>query len=348
VQSHRNLLTGCDTVYSYLGYRDDDRIVCLIPWGFDYGYGQLLSTLCRGLTHILLAAANPFAVCEATAAHHASIFPGVPSVFTYLFRGVSPIRMTNLESVRLVTNTGGTIPGGVLDDMIGAFERAKIVLNYGLTESYRSTYLPPSLLKTHRNSIGRPIPGVDIAIVGEDGRIAAPGEIGEIVHRGNGIFLGYWGNAEATGKALRSDPLLPKEAPDSKALYTGDLGYRDDEGFIYFKGRRDQQLKSMGVRVSPGEVEAILQETSLLRGVAVFGLPHELIGDAVMCAYEAMPGGTDIAATLQKHARITMSAYMQPREYFPFESLPKTPNGKIDYVAIRQICREKSVFTRQA
>ena len=346
VQPHSNLLIGCDTVSSYLRYKDADRIVCPIPWAFDYGYGQLLSTLCRGLTHILPAAANPFALCDAIASHSATVLPGLPSWFAYLFRGVSPIKSAKLSTIRLVTNTGGTIPAGVLDDMMIAFEHADIVLNYGLTETYRSTSLPPSLLKAHRNSIGRAIPGVDILIVREDGRIAGPGEEGEIVHRGNGVFLGYWGNTEATEKTLRADPLLPPEAPNAKALYTGDLGYKDDEGFVYFRGRRDHQLKSMGVRVSPGEVEAILHHTRLLRHVAVFGLPHEFIGDAVMCAFEPMPGEADVVTKLQTHARKGMSPYMQPREYFLFETLPKTPSGKIDYVAIRRICREKSNFVR--
>jgi acyl-CoA synthetase (AMP-forming)/AMP-acid ligase II len=342
VQSHRNLMIGCDTVRAYLGYRADDRILCPIPWSFDYGYGQLLTTACHGLTQILLEKTNPFALCHAIEAHKPTVLPGIPSGFTYLFRGVSPVRSTDLSSVRIVTNTGGTIPAGVLDDMVAAFPTADIVLNYGLTESYRSTYLPPSLLKTRRASIGLPIPGVDIVIVREDGRLAAPYETGQIVHRGNCVFLGYWGNPEASSKSLRPDPLCPPEAGAFiKALYTGDLGHKDEQGFVYYHGRLDHQMKSMGVRVNPGEVEAILYESDLVRGVAVFSFPHDLVGDMIVAAFEPAGSDPDVILKLQQHARSSMSSYMQPQEFFPFASLPKTPSGKVDYVAIKKVVERR-------
>jgi acyl-coenzyme A synthetase/AMP-(fatty) acid ligase len=347
VQSHANLLIGCDTVHAYLGYQADDRIVCPVQWSFDYGYGHLLTTLCHGLTHILPKTNEPFALCAAIDAHKPTVLPGTPSWFGYLFRGVSPVRTTDLSSIRIVTNTGGTIPSGILDDMLVAFSHAKIFLNYGLTETYRSSYLDPALVQTHRNSVGQPMPGVDIQIIRDDGTPALPGELGEIVHRGNCICLGYWGDPEATAKALRPDPLLPAEATAAaKTLYTGDFGYKDEDGFLYYRGRRDHQIKSMGVRVSPGEIEAILHDSRLVGNIAVFGLPHDIIGDAVMAAFEPLSGDSETVMRLKSYARQTMSPHMQPREYFPFERLPATPTGKIDYVTLRKICREQSTFLR--
>ena len=160
-----------------------------------------------------------------------------------------------------------------------------------------------------------------------------------IVHRGNCIFLGYWGNPTASAKVLRADPLSPTGAPGGpRSVFTGDLGYRDDAGLLYFKGRRDHLIKSMGVRVSPGEVEALLHDSGLVRNVAVFGLASEMIGEFVAAAIEPLDSAEMPTNDLKKFARTCMSPQMQPREYFPFDQLPKTPSGKVDYTSLRQIC----------
>ena len=341
-QSHRNLLGGCDTVYAYLRYEPQDKIVCPIPWSFDYGYGQLLSTLCHGLTQILPETRNPFGLCAAIEKNTPSILPGIPSWFTSLFRGISPIFETDVSSIRLVTNTGGTIPRGVLDDMLDFFHKSEFVLNYGLTETYRSSFLPPELVRERADSIGKAIPGVDIVVVREDGSLAKPGEIGELVHRGNGIFLGYWGDEANSAKVLRDDPVSPANSfIGHKAVFTGDLGVKDEAGFLYYKGRRDHLIKSMGVRVSPGEVEALLNESGIVRDVAVFGLASEMIGEFVAVAVESLDSKPVPINALKNYARGCMSPQMQPREYFCFDKLPKTPSGKPDYPLLKKICDEK-------
>lgn len=335
-QSHGNLIVGCETVGAYLGYRDDDRLLCPIPWSFDYGFGQLLSTGLLGLTCILPTKPNPFALCEAITRHRPTIFPGLPSWFTYLLRGVSPFADTDISSLRMVTNTGGTIPRPVFEDMLQAFEHCEIVLNYGLTESYRSTYLHPSLVRDKPGSIGKPMPGVDIVVVRDDGSVAEAGEIGELVHRGNCVFMGYWGDPEATARSLRQDPVAPEGCPEvRRALFTGDLGWRDEHGFLFFKGRADHQLKSMGVRVSPGEIEDLLFQSGLVVEVAVFGVSNDLIGDEVFAAVVPAPGTEGVARALDRHARKVMSPHMMPRKYLVKTELPKTHSGKTDYVALK-------------
>ncbi len=336
-QSHGNLIRGCDAVGGYLGLRHDDRLLCPIPWSFDYGYGQLLSTILLGVTHILPTAANPFAICEAITRHRPTVLPGIPSLFTYLLRGVSPFRDTDLSSVRLVTNTGGTIPGPVLDDLLELLGDRRIVLNYGLTETYRTAFLDPRWIRERPDSIGHGIPGVEVAVVREDGSRADPGEIGEIIHRGDYICLGYWNDPEATRRAVRPDPLAPA-GPDEppRALYTGDLGMIDEDGFLYFKGRRDHQLKSMGVRVSVGEVEELLHQSGLVREAAVIGVKHEMIGDEIWAIVVAREGVEKLVPQLKEFAKEQMSAYMTPRRYVVLDELPKTRTGKTDYPLLRE------------
>jgi acyl-coenzyme A synthetase/AMP-(fatty) acid ligase len=233
-------------------------------------------------------------------------------------------------------NTGGTIPAPVLDRMPEAFAHAAVVLNYGLTETYRTSYLPPEQFASHRHTIGRAIPGVQVAIVRDDGTLAEPGEPGQIVHRGDFVCLGYWNDPHATAAAIRPDPLAPQDQTDPPgAMFTGDLGMIDEQGMLHFLGRRDNMLKSMGVRVCPGEVEELLWDSGLVSQCAVFGRKHDLLGDEIWAAVVPKRPGDDPTTSLKAYARQAMSPFMQPRRYIVKMDLPKTTTGKIDYPALR-------------
>jgi len=335
VQSHANLAWGCGAVGKALGYRPDDRLLCAIPWAFDYGWGHLLTTLLLGITHILPDGRSSLAICEAIARHRPTILPGVPSLFGNMIRGITPISGVDLSSVRLVTNTGSKIPPSLFEEMLGLFERADISLNYGLTETYRSATLPFALAREVPDSVGFALPGAAIAVIDEEGRECAPGETGEIVHRGQGAFLGYWGDRERTAQSLRADPLwnAPGIAP-APAVFTGDLGWKDDAGLLYIKGRRDRQIKSMGVRVSPDEVEQLIDATGLVAEIAIIARPHDIVGDQIVAVYSPKQAGSDPVRELKHAARATMSPFMQPMAWICLDRLPRTPSAKIDYPAL--------------
>jgi acyl-CoA synthetase (AMP-forming)/AMP-acid ligase II len=249
-----------------------------------------------------------------------------------LLQGVSPFRDTDLSSIRVITNTGGTIPPTVLNELIRLFDKKQFFLNYGLTESYRTSYLPPSLLREKPSSIGYAIPGVDVLIVQEDGTVAPPGVAGEILHRGDYLFLGYWGDPDATARALRPDPLAPKDCPNpSLVLHTGDYGYFDKDGALYYLGRRDRLLKSMGVRVTPGQVEELLYLSELVSEAAVFGKAHDILGHEIWAAIVPKEGVTSVKERISEYSRRVMSEHMLPRRYMIKTELPKTTTGKVDY-----------------
>ncbi|GGH24711.1 AMP-dependent synthetase [Alsobacter metallidurans] len=337
-QSHANLVAGCQMVAGHLGLTIEDRILCPIPWSFDYGYGQLLTTVLLGVTQILPEARGGVAICNAISSGKPTVFAGIPSIFALLTRGVSPLRGTDLRSLRLIMNTGGKIPPAIFADMAGVFNGAKFSLNYGMTETYRTAGLPVDLADRYPESVGFAYPGVSVAIIREDGTEAAIDEMGEIVHRGVGVFLGYWGDPSATEKVRRPDPLWRYPGVDApKAVFSGDLGWKDASGLLYVKCRRDRLVKSMGVRVSPDEVEELLRGTGLVADAIVFGLPHDLIGEQVVAAVVAADEGSDPLPELKAAARRIMSPYMQPRAYRSFQSFPLTPNGKPDVPRIRAL-----------
>lgn len=336
-QSHENLLWGADAVAATVGLLQDDRILCAIPWAFDYGWGQLLSTVLRGAAQILPGSRNPFAICAAIEARRPTVLPAVPSLLASLTRGVSPIRDTDIGSIRLITNTGSRIPQSLFPEILEVFPQAAISLNYGLTETYRSASLPVELARSRPTSVGRAIPGVSLAVVREDGTEAAAGEEGEIVHRGSGVFLGYWGEPEKTALVRRPDPLWRGGgAAAPMAVFTGDLGWRDDEGLLYVRGRRDRQIKSMGVRVSPDEIEGLIHATDLVSEAAIVSRPHEMLGEMVVAVIVPRRIGENPTRALQASAKATMSPFMRPMEWNLVDALPRTPSGKVDYPALKQ------------
>ena len=337
-QNHATLLGGCRMVASHLGLRSDDRILCPIPWAFDYGYGQFLSTVLLGITQILPAARNPFALCEAIERHRPTVLAGLPSIFALLLRGLSPLRETDLRSLRLITNTGGAIPPAIFAEVKAVFGQCDLSLNYGMTETYRSAGLPVHLTAEHPGSVGYAYPGVRMDILAEDGREAGPGEIGEIIHRGAGTFMGYWGAPEATAAVLKPDPFWGHTGvPAPNVVFSGDLGWKTPEGLLMIKGRRDRQVKSMGVRVSPDEIETLVRSSGLVRDVAVVGIPHEIMGEMVVAAVIAAEEMPNPVAALKALARKEMSQHMQPRAYHLVESFPLTPNGKTDFLKLRMM-----------
>lgn len=340
VQAAATLAGGVDRVALALGYRPGDTILCPIPFAFDYGWGQLLSLLLGGYPLILPEPRGAIGLCAAIDRHRPSILAGVPAVFADLLAGLAPIREIDRSSVRLITNTGSRIPDPVRKGLVELFPDAALSLNYGLTETYRSATLPPALAASHPASVGHALPGVELSVLRPDGTEAAAGEEGEIIHRGAGVFLGYWAEPERSAQVLRPDPFwTDPDRPAPNAVFTGDLGHKDAEGRLYIHGRRDRQMKSMGVRVSPDEIEGLLMASGQLREAAVVARPNEMLGDLIV-AVVSLPEGSDEAAVLKalkRHARVMMSPYMQPRDWIVLAALPRNPNGKVDYPALKRL-----------
>src|SRR5262245_36750012 len=230
------------------------------------------------------------------------------------------------------------MPKATLDLLRAALPKTLPFLMYGLTESFRSTFLPPSEVDRRPDSIGKAIPNAEVLVVREDGTLCAPGEPGELVHRGALVSLGYWNDPEKTAERFKPAPGQPKGLVMPEiAVWSGDTVRRDEEGYLYFISRRDEMIKTSGYRVSPTEVEEVLYATGLVGEVAALGLEHPVLGQAiVLVATSPANSMLDTAAVISK-SRERLPAFMVPARIIERKgSLPRNPNGKIDRKLLAQ------------
>jgi acyl-CoA ligase (AMP-forming) (exosortase A-associated) len=335
VLSHRNLVLGARSVASYLGNHAGDTLLAALPLSFDAGFSQLTTGFLSGARVVLLNVLLPRDVLKAMQREQVTGLTAVPPLYIQLTQLEWPADIA--RTLRYFANTGGRMPLETLTALRRRLPDSRPFLMYGLTEAFRSTYLPPEEVDRRPDSIGKAIPGAEILVLREDGTPCDVDEPGELVHRGGLVGLGYWNDAEKT--AERYKPLPPGAAGREAglqlpefAVFSGDTVRRDADGFLYFIGRRDEMIKTSGYRVSPVEVEEILYATQLVGECVAFGVEHPALGQAIQVIATAPAGAADIdLAALQAQCRTRMPAYMLPAGIAVRPGpLPRNPNGKID------------------
>jgi acyl-CoA ligase (AMP-forming) (exosortase A-associated) len=328
--SHRNLLAGTRIVRTYLGIGPDERILSILPFSFDYGLNQLLTAVEQRATLVLCEFRIGDELVRALSRHRITGLAGVPTIWALLTRAAPTLARTPLPHLRYITNSGGAVPTATVRRLRQLLPSTRIFLMYGLTEAFRSTFLPPEEVDRRPSSIGKAIPECEVFAVTADGRRARPGEPGILVHRGPTVSLGYWNRPEDTARVLRPNPLLPATRGGDIVCWSGDLVVEDEEGFLTFVARDDSMIKSSGYRISPSEVEEVLMAAGSLREVAVIGLPDEWIGQKVHAV--AVPDGVPVdTVAILRDAASKLPAYMVPKNIELVSALPTSPNGKVDY-----------------
>jgi acyl-CoA ligase (AMP-forming) (exosortase A-associated) len=337
--SHRNLLAGTRIVRTYLGITGEDRILSVLPFSFDYGLNQLLTAVEQRAVLVVCSFKLGDDIVRALRDHAITGLAGVPTLWAILTRAAPLLLRTPLPALRYITNSGGAVPSATVKRLRALLGDTRIFLMYGLTEAFRSTYLPPEEIDRRPTSIGKAIPECEVFAVTADGRRAQPGEPGILVHRGPTVSLGYWKRPEDTARVLRPHPFRDRAEGGEIVCYSGDLVVEDEDGFFTFVGRDDAMIKSSGYRISPTEVEEAVMSTGLFRQVAVIGLADAFAGQRVHAV--AVPGPTPCLDSASVLARVAeeLPAYMVPREIELVETLPVTANGKIDY---RELLRQRA------
>ncbi len=335
VLSHRNVVAGAESVNAYLPNTYEDVILAALPFSFDAGLSQLTTGFLVGAHVVLLNYLRPVDVPRLCARHGVTALTCVPPLWIQIAEVTWPDEAR--ASLRYFANTGGRMPRTTLDALRALFPQASPFLMYGLTESFRSTYLDPAEIDRRPDSIGRAIPNAEIVVVGADGRPCGPGETGELVHRGALVSLGYWNDPERTAVRFRPAPgSLDGQTITEMAVWSGDLVRLDDEGYLYFVGRNDEMIKTSGYRVSPTEIEEAAYATGVVRDAVAFGIPDDVLGHRILLVVSPNGAAGDPVAEVLARMRTLVPLYMVPSQVVVRDELPRSPNGKFDRTAIRE------------
>lgn len=323
MSAHHTVLFAASSIISYLQNQPDDIVIDVLPLAFDYSLYQLLMVFLFGGTLVLERSfAYPTMILSRMEQERVTGFPAVPTIFSLLLQ--MDLTRYDLSALRYITNTAAALPPSHIEQIRHKFPWATLYSMYGLTETKRTLYLPPDQLDARPGSVGIAIPGTEVWLEDDAGNRLERGQVGELVIRGGHVMQGYWELPDATARRFRPGPTAGE-----RLCYSGDLFRTDEEGFFYFVGRRDDIIKSRGEKVAPKEVENVLYMLPDVVEVAVVGVPHPVLGEAIkaiiVCSGEAL-GEKEVL----RHCRRHLEDHMVPQSVEFRDSLPKTDSsGKI-------------------
>ena len=326
--SHANLWLGAISVAHYLGLKPSDRTLAVLPLAFDYGQNQLLAAWASGSSAIGFDYLLPRDLVRAVGRHDVTVLAGVPPLWLQLAEQQWGDSGTSL---RTLTNSGGHLPEPLVRRLRETFPQAKLHLMYGLTEAFRSSSLDPALVVDHPDSVGTAIPFAELMVVRPDGREAAADEEGELVHAGPLVAQGYWNDPQHTAERFKPAPAFSKFG--GTAVWSGDTVVKGRDGLLRFRGRNDAMIKVSGNRISPTEIEEAALASGAVADAAVFGVPDERLGQAIVLVAVARDDGAE--EKLRSYLRRELPPHMQPQHYLWKQQLPVGPNGKLDRIALK-------------
>jgi len=332
MMTHLNIVSAATSITTYLENRPDDIILNVLPLAFDYGLYQLLMAFKTGGTLVLEKSLTyPHATLDLLVRERITGFPIVPTICSILLQ--MDLSAYTFPDLRYITNTAASLPVEHIRRLRQAFPRVSIYSMYGLTECKRVSYLPPDQIDIRPASVGRGMPNEEVYIVDEQNRRVPAGVVGELVVRGSNVMKGYWELPEATDHVLRPGPF-----PGEKVLHTGDLFRADDEGYLYFVGRRDDIIKTRGEKVSPREVENVLCSHTKVAEAAVIGVPDPVLGNSIRAFVTLKQGLEASEPELLAFCADHLEDFMVPKAITLLKTLPKSPNGKIDKRELASTC----------
>ena len=345
VISHRNLIDSARVVNGYLNLNEDDVLSGLLSFSFDYGLNQIFSSFYARATFVIYTFFTPSDFFAHIVKNKITILAAMPIHFTQMFDEDSHKlpSQSQLENVRVITSSGANVTNAMMQNLEKYFTSAKLYSMNGHTEAFRSAYLDPTQLKIRPTSIGKAIPDVDLYIIDENGNECKPREVGELIHRGAGIYKGFWNSQEDTDKSFKSIKILEKVINlqngliDEVVVATGDYVYKDEEGYIYFVCRHDDMIKTSGYRISPVEIQnVVFNNISEIKECSVFGIENEKIEEEIVLVYSGVKelSKNEIIFELKKH----LPTYMIPSIIIYKQNMPilSKNTNKIDVKALKE------------
>jgi len=323
--THHNMISAARSVIQYIGNHPKDRILNVLPLSFCYGLYQIIMAFMFGGTVVLEQSfIYLHNILTRIAEEKVTGFPIVPTMAAMLLK-IRNLSEYDINSLRYITSAGAALPVEHICSLQKLMPHVMIFSMYGLTECIRVCYLPPNELERRPASVGKAMPNCEVFIVDQDGNEVTAGRTGELVIRGSNIMQGYWKDPKLTSKAYR-DGWYPAE----RMLYSGDYFRKDDSGFLYFQGRKDDMIKSRGERISAREIENTLCAMDGVVETCVIGVPDDILGQAVKAYVVAMPSYELTEKEVMKYCAANMEIFMVPKYIEFVDRLPVTANGKID------------------
>jgi len=321
--SHGNLLHNVESCRIVLETVDVDRMAVLLPLFHSYmlTVGVLLPLLVGGAMVLVKSLGQPKLIMQELCAREATILPAIPPLYRALASSPTPIKLP----FRICISGSAPLPLQVLKDFEAKYA-LPLIEGYGLSEASPVVAKNP-LRGTHKaGSIGIPIAHVELTVQDETGNILAPGEVGELCVRGGNVMMGYWNQPEETAKVFRQGWLL-----------TGDLGYRDADGYFFITDRKKDMLLVNGNNVYPREIEEIIHQYPGVKEAAVIGRPDARRGEQPLAFVAANEGVTLNERDMIAFIREKMADYKVPRQIIFLPALPRNATGKILKTTLRQL-----------
>ncbi len=324
------LVTCARGVVGYLGYGPQERVLASMPLCFSYGLSQVTSALCAGATAVLPPSRMPGDLLAAMEHHGVTVLAGVPAFWHRMLSALEE-HPRALPALRLITNAGGAPTQRMVQSLPELLPGVRIVLLYGQTEMLRGTWLPPDRFEAKPGAMGLPVPDQQLWLVDPERGLCAPGEVGEVVVHGPMICQGYWGRPEQTAEHLRPSPWLAHVVGDTPVWHSGDLAVQDEDGVLWFRGRRDTLIKTAGFRVSPTEIESVVTNLEGVQDAVAFGVPDPDLAQAVVLVVAPAKGHDIEPRALRAKLIRALPAYMLPRTIHVHPGpLPRISTGKLD------------------
>jgi long-chain acyl-CoA synthetase len=314
--SHRNLLANARSVASLYELDRERWALAVLPLSHSYGLTLMNAGNLLGTRAVLLRWFHPEAVLEAIERYRIQQMSGVPAMFVALLHAPEAERF-DTSSMRVWGSGAAPLPL----ELVEPFERrfgGLLLEGYGLTEAGPVVSAHRLSEERRLGSVGRPVPGVDVRIVDERGRVLPAGEVGEICVRGENVMLGYYRLPAETAEVLRDG-----------WLHTGDLGRLDRDGYLYVVERKKDLIIRGGFNVYPRDVEEVLYAHPGVAEAAVVGRPDPQMGEEVVAFVVRRPGATVTTDELVAFCRERLAGFKCPREFRFVDALPKSPVGKV-------------------
>jgi len=339
---HSSLAAWTESTCQYLDINTTDRLLGVLSLAFGYGLNQLLCSLYAGATYIATSGQMVHDVLTSARDSQATVLATVPRLWREILAELERGQFSGSElALRCATNAGGHLSANDQKALAGHFTDTAFISMYGMTETLRSTYVPAEVFDRKAGSLGIAIPGATIELQNEQGQRCDVGEVGQILQSGPTLASGYFNASQATSERFREPPQWwNNTSPETRVCFSGDMAVRDDDGVFWFDSRADRQIKIMGFRFGPHEVEDIVCELPSVNDAALVTLKHNRQNRLTLAISARMDGlnEDELSQKITDYLRPKIASYMIPEKIHVLPTdLPKTANQKLDIPKLTEL-----------